>query len=131
MKRELVALLLLSYGCLATVNVLRLFLTVPWVGLCCVIVVFPDHSQLLFYLRRLSESRSSGGSSPSVCLSVCQSVRLSATLLGCLVCVICNSKTFHSFLFKLFIMIVHTLKVCTFYVVHISWYVLHFWGSRT
>ena len=36
-KRELVALL--SYGCLVTVNVLWLFLTVPWVGLQCVIVV--------------------------------------------------------------------------------------------
>ena len=34
-KRELVALLLLSYGCLVTVNVLGLFLTVPWVGLPC------------------------------------------------------------------------------------------------
>ena len=32
-KRELVALLLLSYGCLVTVYVLWLFLTVAWVGL--------------------------------------------------------------------------------------------------
>ena len=32
-KREQVALLLLSYKRLFTVNVLRLFLTVPWVGL--------------------------------------------------------------------------------------------------
>ena len=32
-KRELVVLLLLSLECLATVNVLKLFLTVPWVGL--------------------------------------------------------------------------------------------------
>ena len=47
-KRELVALLLLSYGRLVTVNVLWLFLTVPWVGLQCVIVVFPDHTHLLF-----------------------------------------------------------------------------------
>ena len=38
-KRELVTLLLLSYGCLVTVNVLWLLLTVPWVGLQCVIVV--------------------------------------------------------------------------------------------
>ena len=43
MKRELVALLLL-YGCLITVYVLWLFLTVPLVGLQCVIVVFPDHT---------------------------------------------------------------------------------------
>ena len=39
-KRELIALLLLSFGCLVTVNVLWLFLTVPWAGLQCVIVVF-------------------------------------------------------------------------------------------
>ena len=48
--RELVALLLLSYGCLVTINLLWLFLMVPWVGLQCVIVVFPDHTQLLFCL---------------------------------------------------------------------------------
>ena len=42
------------------------------------------------------------------------------TILGCLACVICNSKSFHSFIFKLCIMIVHTLKMCTFYFVHIS-----------
>ena len=30
-----------------TINVLWLFLTVPWVGLQCVIVVFPDHTHLL------------------------------------------------------------------------------------
>ena len=47
-KRELVALLLLSLGCLDTVNVLWLFITVLWVGLQCVIVVFPDHTRLLF-----------------------------------------------------------------------------------
>ena len=45
-KRELSALLLFSYGCL--VYVLWVFLTVPWVGLQCVIVVFPDHTHLLF-----------------------------------------------------------------------------------
>ena len=39
MKRDLVALHSLSYGCLVTVNVLWLFLTVPWVGLQCDIVV--------------------------------------------------------------------------------------------
>ena len=49
-KRNLVALLLLSYRCLVTVNVLWRFLTVPWVGLQCVIVVFPDHTHLLFFL---------------------------------------------------------------------------------
>ena len=38
-KKEPVALLLLSYKCLATVNVLWLFLTVPLVGLQYVIVV--------------------------------------------------------------------------------------------
>ena len=47
-KRKLVALLLLSYRCIATINVLWLFLMVPLVGLQCVIVVFPDHTHLLF-----------------------------------------------------------------------------------
>ena len=51
-KRELVALLLLSYGYLVTVYVLWLFLTLPWVGLLCVIVVFPDHTNFLFYFSR-------------------------------------------------------------------------------
>ena len=45
---ELVGLLLLSYGCLVTVNIMWLFLTMPWVGLQFVTVVFPDHSHLLF-----------------------------------------------------------------------------------
>ena len=44
----LVVLLLLSYICIVTINVLWLFLMVPWVGLQCLIVVFPDHIQLLF-----------------------------------------------------------------------------------
>ena len=47
------------------------------------------------------------------------SVSLSATLLGCLVCVICNSKSFYSFLLKLCIIIVHQLKMCIFNFVHI------------
>ena len=47
-KRSLVALLLLSYRCIVTLNVLWLFFTVPWVDLQCVIVVFPDHTHLLF-----------------------------------------------------------------------------------
>ena len=47
-KIKLVALLLLSYRCIFTKNVLWLFLAVPWVGLQCVIVVFPDHTHLLF-----------------------------------------------------------------------------------
>ena len=43
-KRKLAALLLLSYRCIVTINILLLFLTVPWVGLQYVIVVFPDHT---------------------------------------------------------------------------------------
>ena len=49
-KRELVALLLLSFRCIVTVNIVWLYLTVPWVGLQCVIVVFPDHTLLLFMI---------------------------------------------------------------------------------
>ena len=43
-KRELVALLLLSYGSLVPVNVLWLFLRAAWAGLQCIIVLFTDHS---------------------------------------------------------------------------------------
>ena len=45
-KRELIALLNLSSWCLVMVE--RLFLAVPWGGLQFVIVVFPDHTHLLF-----------------------------------------------------------------------------------
>ena len=45
-KRELVVLLGLSSWCLVMVE--RLFLAVPWVSLQFVIVVFPDHTHLLF-----------------------------------------------------------------------------------
>ena len=46
---------------------------------------------------------------------------LSPTLLECLVCMICNSNIFHSFLFKLYVIINHILKkellifLCTFH----------------
>ena len=43
-KTELVALLFLSSLCLVTVIVLWLFLMVQWVGLRCVIVVFPVYT---------------------------------------------------------------------------------------
>ena len=45
-KRELIALLGLSSWCLVVVE--RLFLAVPWGCLQFVIVVFPDHTHLLF-----------------------------------------------------------------------------------
>ena len=47
-KRELVALLNLSSWCLVMVE--RLFLAVPGGCLQFVIVVFPDHTHLLFFL---------------------------------------------------------------------------------
>ena len=47
---EQIVLLKLSYRCIVTINVLWLFLTVPWVGLQCVILVFPDHIHLCFAL---------------------------------------------------------------------------------
>ena len=47
-KRELVALLALSSWCLVVVE--RLFLSVPWGCLRYVIVVFPDHAHLLFFV---------------------------------------------------------------------------------
>ena len=50
-KRELVALLNLSSCCLAMVE--RLFLAVPQGCLRFVIVVFPDHTYLLFFLYEI------------------------------------------------------------------------------
>ena len=47
-KRELIALLNLSSWCLVMVE--RLFLTVPLGCLKFVIVVFPDHTHLLFFI---------------------------------------------------------------------------------
>ena len=47
---------------------------------------------------------------------------------GCLVCAICNSNSFCSFIFKLCVMIVHILKICTFYFVHNLWIFSHFLG---
>ena len=51
-KKELVALLSLSSWCLEIV--VWLFLAVPWVCLQFVIVVFPDHTHLLFMLYLLA-----------------------------------------------------------------------------
>ena len=48
-KRELVALLNSSFWCLVMVE--RLFLAVPWGCLGFVIVVFPDHTHLLFLVE--------------------------------------------------------------------------------
>ena len=48
-KRLLVALLNLASRCLVMVE--GLFLAVPWGCLRFVIVVFPDHTHLLFYTR--------------------------------------------------------------------------------
>ena len=64
-KRELAALLLLSFGYHITVNVLYLFLTLSWVGLQFVIVVFHDHTHLLFvcfiFVLLLTEGHNEGG----------------------------------------------------------------------
>ena len=49
-KRELVALLNLSFWCLVMVE--RLFLAVPRGCLQFVIVVFPDHTHLLFFYNK-------------------------------------------------------------------------------
>ena len=48
---RLVVLLLLSYRCIVTITVLWLYLAVPWVGLQCVIVVFPDHIHFFFIYK--------------------------------------------------------------------------------
>ena len=43
-----------SYECLVTVIILWIFLTVPWVGLQCVIVVFPDHTHYFFTVVQIT-----------------------------------------------------------------------------
>ena len=50
-KRELVALLNLSFWCLVVVG--PVFLALPWGCLRFVIVVFPDHAHLLLMLVRM------------------------------------------------------------------------------
>ena len=52
-KRELIALLNLSSWCLVMVE--RLFLAIPRGCLRFVIVVFPDHTQILFLIRTRSK----------------------------------------------------------------------------
>ena len=51
--RKLVALLLLANICIVTINVLWVFITVPWVGLQYVIVVFPNHTHLRSFAKPL------------------------------------------------------------------------------
>ena len=58
-KKNLVALLLLSYRRIVAVNVMWFFLTVPWVGLQCVMVVCPDHSHLHFEMEKLIRTATS------------------------------------------------------------------------
>ena len=59
-KREMVALLSLSYWRL--VIVVWLFLAVPWVCLQFVIVVFPDHTHLLFLETHIISNKDLGQS---------------------------------------------------------------------
>ena len=70
-KRELIALLNLSSWCLVMVE--RLFLTVPRGCLQFVIVVFPDHTHLLFLVLKFNELLPSNCYSlgPSSCLAKC------------------------------------------------------------
>ena len=66
---------ILSYRCIVTTNVLWLILTVPWVGLQCVISVFPDHTHLLLFFTKwlLEENEAVKESSPlcSVLANIC------------------------------------------------------------
>ena len=52
-KRKMVLLLLLSCRYIVTINGLWLFLTVPWVGLQYVSMVFPDHTHLLINIKQV------------------------------------------------------------------------------
>ena len=72
------------------------------------------------------ESRSSSGSPQSVHLSVRPSVRYTFGMPS--LCKMCNSKSFRSILFKLCIMVVHILKMCTFFLCTFHEYFLIFRG---
>ena len=80
-KRKLVALLLLSYRCIVTVNVLWLFLAVPLAGIQYVIVVFAAHTHLLFdTFRVVASTKFSIGTR-----LICQHRRLLEIIFRCLV----------------------------------------------
>ena len=55
-RNLLVVLLLLSYRCIVTIDVLWLFLAVPWFHLQYVIEVFPYHTYLLFKCLSMKEN---------------------------------------------------------------------------
>ena len=63
-KKELVALFLLSSWCFVTVGVLWLFLTVPWIGLQCVVVM----AIITYFFASLNNQ--SGGFAMPLCASV-------------------------------------------------------------
>ena len=70
-KRELVALLNLSFWCLVKVE--QLFLAVPRGCLRFVIVVFPDHTHLLFLNRfcTIPKSVTASKAITCICLNIC------------------------------------------------------------
>ena len=51
-KRELDAVLCLSFWCLEVVIDMWLIITVPWVGLQCAIVVFLDHTTCFCHMLK-------------------------------------------------------------------------------
>ena len=86
------------------------------------ITIWSEKMTIIFTWVTLVKCRSSSWSTPSVCPSIFWG----------LVCIICNSnKSFHSFIFKLCIMIVHTLKMCTYYFVHDFMNIFSFLGCLT
>ena len=79
-KRDMAALLLLPCGCLIAVYVLWLFLAVLLFGLQCVIVVFPDHTHLMFYI----DFSGSGTATCFVETMFCSTVTTTITVRKCL-----------------------------------------------
>ena len=78
---KLVALLWLSSWCLVDIGVLWLFLTVPWDGLKCVIVILPDHTHLLFETKLYLSINSEFDTKPLYyCRSNCKIVNIK---IGC------------------------------------------------
>ena len=79
-KRELIVLLNLSSWCLVMVE--RLFLVVPLGCLRFVVVVFPDHTYLLFYIqRKLSLDGKRGGSQEMLISDVCHNYQFQKVIL--------------------------------------------------
>ena len=98
-KRELIALLNLSSWCLVMVE--RLFLTVPRGCLQFVIVVFPDHTHLLFLVNLGITIRQNNHKAKihSVCVFVCVYVCVCVFVCVCVRASVCIYKYIYIYIY--------------------------------